>query len=1411
MIPYIKIIVLFTLAALADYAYTQEQLTTEIALAEQQNKQQAAAISHVAQKLLTPAPGQSITSIHTEAITSLFGPSGLNVQPQLLTYINYFYFYLEYVVKRERAAQLITLAQQSGKAFPALLATITNGVVTYDWGKLVASQAQAQLPLPSASSWDLLDSALRLSYTQEHKSWDTLIDTSFWTALTVTTSDIVNSSFWQNYAKFIIKKTIDLDQGLLVARYENERSLFKYLPTIEVAYFNPDFTQLRLSSQITQASLIVSEHTRNRMLAQCTDWRGISNANQLLKAIAAFTATPFYTTAATLSDITSRGATSPFQLDADNKTITFKNIPVPSPTAEQVTCLSMLLTLQALTADLFQGNALDATMRILRVAKQQPSPSFLPYTPNDYNYLLDIRDSATTLRQLPQASTGQVQTVQQTVLPAAQSTALTTAPATAVVQQATLNWVKATGSDVWRKIQQTGEALYASAQDVAEITKDETLTLYYSSGLAQRIQSLPPQTAQQLAQAYQDAARADFSSFQAAIKTIITNAVILTPYGYGGLYLVMQAIGTNILHDPKLSTDVNMLWSSLIDTVADVIAAPFEIGGLVFQNECRLSIQAISLISNVVLGLSGPQTLGPGFRQLGLSILSSVLSEITFIGAKAAEAITSLIQTCGYLIKLLTDLVIDIGAGVEASIDYVAYKLGGSGLNFATYYAQAQTQIGTHRRLIAQVITTGLIVGLTVATGGTGVELIPGLVLALGFGSLMITSGAQEDIQVEQLKQETHEYVQNFRVWTQNKEAITTYQQTAISTELNKKFEAELSNRERMLGFYENFLNSTFNGLLSQKSSLLGSYQAALLTPQPYAQQPVGAVQPVTMTPGDIGSLYGYRTGWLNLNPSQGFAIYAPSRQKISQEIAVSPASVTVPGGQASRFWFLQNSTKDLDQNIDQPLSVELRFKPIYLLQSFYAGLYLGGNPLNQAALMTTRQADPDRAHLAKMIVFKKESATLPVSLGIYEHESDTYQATQGWIPNNFTVPPFNIGTWYHIRATLNARNLTVQVWREGDPLPPPVTLSITPTSQKTMGIIFTGASLEGEILTPNDQKTYQVIDNVYPPYQGALEVNREKTAQATFSSMQHPEFGSFSPTALDTNELLKENYIYTTRATPLAQQMAGKLPQDYVIFGNVNQTTPPTVTDLGASPSASPTGLISLISGDVFDASGTQLPLHLGNVWNIYKNARPTISTANIHQINTAQTTHAQALLGPYKFDSFTLSATGIEDIQQGNFIYTTTTSAVPKDYVLMAPLNPDNTIARSPGTGVPYNPSITGMVSLVSGLLYSKASTQPIESGYTDQLSTYQQVYGPLRKELVDAIETAQAAYQKTQQATQHPAATKPSAPLAPPPISTNEQNISTPQAPPSTIINVPPPPPPAQSISQRQVNASDNEGGW
>ncbi len=144
-------------------------------------------------------------------------------------------------------------------------------------------------------------------------------------------------------------------------------------------------------------------------------------------------------------------------------------------------------------------------------------------------------------------------------------------------------------------------------------------------------------------------------------------------------------------------------------------------------------------------------------------------------------------------------------------------------------------------------------------------------------------------------------------------------------------------------------------------------------------------------------------------------------------------------------------------------------------------------------------------------------------------------------------------------------------------------------------------------------------------------------------------------------------------------------------------------------------------------------------------------------------KTAYANSLKGQFTFGSFTLNASGVDDIKAGLYIYLTNTPEMAdaqgnpiQDYVVMAQLNNQNFPIK---VGIPFDTKTTnGFISLVTGNVYNATSSHAVGSGYTNVYTMYSSKLTPT---LLAAIAKAQIAYKSV-----------PVKPTTPPPTPTTQQ---------------------------------------
>jgi hypothetical protein len=621
-------------------------------------------------------------------------------------------------------------------------------------------------------------------------------------------------------------------------------------------------------------------------------------------------------------------------------------------------------------------------------------------------------------------------------------------------------------------------------------------------------------------------------------------------------------------------------------------------------------------------------------------------------------------------------------------------------------------------------------------------------------------------------------------------------------------------------------------------SSVLGSYWSQILT-----QDTFGMVQ------ADVGSLYGFKTNVYELNPSQGFSLYSAARDSYSQEIAVYPAIALQQDGSLTtvaetKNWFNQKEVALLDKPVSE---VEIKVKAIYLLNSFYIGLYFGGEDINLDDIMKNKKAPLDFGHLAKMAVFKKEDKDQPVTFGVYEHEG------KGWLNKSLESPKFVLGEWYHIKMQLNGTNLNVKVWDDASPEPSATSFVVTvsaDSSQKVIGVISSGASVEYQFVTPKmpvtanpalrpeKQRCALPCDFRNPSWVDIIsESYRESIARPNLDYIMSPTVSNIPLDAVGKMQVLRGQYIYTTKATNLVVE--GKAVEDYVVLCNMEQlvdtysivpnTIGENIVTLNLQVPQASVNMISLVTENAYGSDGSNLSMRLTNVFDNYVAEYGPLTDALQKQIKDLRQNYFNQAMS-FTFGSFKLQAVSKDAIQHGYFIYTTELKDPTKgdlikdtkgnqlnDYFLIAILTndqPPSYVLQRGNPGISYNDLLSnksknyGILSLITGNLYGSTSTTPLTTGFNARIlmRNYENNNGTLPAEIKDALVKTQQFYTDhiaAEGTTTPPDTGKASQGTSSTDMGTKKDNKGTGQG-----TNIPPQNPASESGQERSEEASGGQ---
>ena len=1382
----------------------------------------------------------STKSLNEAAINATFGPQGLQCDATLITYIKNFYFFLEYVTRVECAARLISLARSRGIDFQTK--------IEQSWSAFVTTM------ISTVGSWkqveDLLVNPTLIPSWQECRSsigaqsWQQLATSDFFTSIPLTSASLQRFSAWQNYLRYAITHNFEQDQQNLGRIHLVEQTIFKYLPNLEVAYYDPDFTHLRNASEMLHMSLLLNDRYRRRLVQQANDWLLLAS-NQLYKATQSFAQSMYYMIASTSDNpLAVYTAMASKKLPGSLSQSAIVQAAQDDPSLlDQLIVLAMIKNLHALINYFYDKDHLEKTMAVLASgAISKPTPSLFLYTPDDYLLLDDIAHLHDTFQHVAAQP-------KQTSLP------------TQVCQDQSASLQFSLG-DLW---DDTKDAIKKGWKDVAGATKaavsdiedagkqlaNEARAVGFGSAavfiagfdtlkakdLIQKAQELKNRISSDIHTGMQDlhnVVNQALSTVNDAIDTAKDAAQKAAGWAGG---MVTKGCDT-FINDKEFCTAAGKTFETLTDMGITILTQEARILVVDGGGVLRLATDAVGAIANITADLvtGNYQDLGQdlvqGLKTMAQDAAATILETLSFSLQYFMEQLINAFKLVSYFISMLTRIFIDITTVVTYSITSLAQSLGAP-INAGAITQSLNEALSSHESTIGAAITTGLLLATIPLTGGASTPLvIMGLVAIVGPQLFSVYGSYQEDEQRNQQISEEKDFVANYRTYVNQNKLIYQQEQSAYTAELQAKYQAEISNQNRGLGFLQNSTNANFESIKEQTALLLGNYWADLLTPSKDG-----------LSSADLGSVYGFSTGVYDLNPSQGFSLYNAARSSFSQEIAAAAAVALEQQDQStdstiSQQWFNQRQTALLPSPTD---TVHIRFQGIYTLNTFFIGLYCG-KEINIQNIIATKKAPLDPQHLAVMIVFSQEGAQAPIQLRLYEHEG------AGWL-SKLQGPPFAIGTWYHIKATMQGNAIRCKIWAE--PQEEPTSWQsfgrVGSNTWQTIGLITSGVAAEYQFIEPTvtikpnlslrPANSYcQIPCDPNQPHliPLTLEADRQIEARKLFNYVQNPQLSAQTTLqAIDPITIMKGNYLYRMQTPAISTAKDGSfvVPAQLKTDFQLNVSLVPN--SLGISPRSlfnqqTTPAVVSLVSQQSYTLDGKTAHLYCQNVTEEYIKARPSLSDQVSSNIRQARQTYLQALKA-VTFGQFSLHAASDQDVAGNRFIYTmpllgpdgkniNNDQANPlTDYLIFALVDTTNNtlISQRGNPGISYYDMLSspsnqqGLISLVSGNIYLAASLKPIVSGYrpAQLLNTFTTLYGALSPTITQAINQAQNKYQQivSQQPTQNlPAASG----TASNTISNNDIANPQSQSSASTGTSLPPKPKPAEASLQKRTEAASND---
>ncbi len=631
---------------------------------------------------------------------------------------------------------------------------------------------------------------------------------------------------------------------------------------------------------------------------------------------------------------------------------------------------------------------------------------------------------------------------------------------------------KKAGNAIVRGFVDVGKAIWHGIKAVGE----EVVAMYYATCILPALTGMSPSKAMKHAKEWQSKASKHFAQSTKDMMNTVNDVADTVK----GLASVASTVITSsfALIDSKLGEDLNNLWSK----VADGIINQFRDGADLFIEvnaaTVQLTAQAVELASSVVAGVVAT-TMGQvgvwnsiGAEVVGMAkdVAAAALGYITLTIQQFTDGFKDAMTAVGYFVSAITDYIADIGAAV-AMIGYYGWKDLKDG-NFENDFDNIKGKINDHRRLISSIVTTAILIGVTVATGGAATPFAAGmLAVNVGMMSMNIAGAAQADAEAIDNKKRQHDFVQAYTEYVKNNIEVVKGFKTQETIEQLTQLQAETTNSDRRLIYYQNYLNELFNAEASKKalSSGISTYDTTL------ADSSTGVMK------SDLGSLYGIQTGRMDMSGRGGFALYSQGRQTFSQEAALAPLlspnalTANVIGSQETpqTLWFLQKDLANIPAG--QPLKADVLWRSLYQQEGpFYIGLYLTERSFDIQTVQTlyenySKAINPDNGefipqnfdaawekvdslnrylldfdHLAKMFVVYRTDAPSEAGgqvagstpqLGLYHHElpeKTDIAHKEGWLKTNFTPITFSTNTWYRMQATLDGTKLSVAFWQVG-------------------------------------------------------------------------------------------------------------------------------------------------------------------------------------------------------------------------------------------------------------------------------------------------------------------------------------------------------------------------------------------
>ena len=1173
----------------------------------------------------------------------------------------------------------------------------------------------------------------------------------------------LKSNLWQQHLKMFIADSYNYESTLLKSVHEQEKEIFNYLPTFETAYYSEGYTTIRKGSELVRMFLVLTDNLRSRALENCTDWKNITNTDDLYEAVKTFKASNFYTTAHAFNAVGSSTKTYALQKDnilnkdgtiskgfnkyfginniqnivpkermvhivgvdengnpyltalgnllftfqpassqkyatlSHNKIFytLFKETPegmAPLPLYMELLGLSAIKFLNAQINYLFNSVNLENSIKSLEKINTKTFPTITPYQPEDYIWLKTIN----TLTPEVKPSLTDGTTVQSFFKHLFHS-----------IKHA----FKSVGHDIKTIVYKTGDVF----KDVGEGIKHLATGIYYESGIGALVNHISYSESQKRAGKMFNAVASDIQDAGKNITDIVNATANIAKTTLNEIGTVTGSTLGAILHDPTLGKDFSGVLNAFSDAFINLAKDSTDLLVETGISTVRLTYEAVNIIASTVWdlsvgGIAAGASGGNPFKNLTeegsyfiKDVITSILQTASLIIKEFTDGLKSLMQGVAYITSAITDIIADI-SGTIGALNALTH-----GDNAGDAFKKWKEDVNEHQRLIVGIVTTTVVVAATLApvilSGGSGLAIGIGVgaaALGAGLSAISVIGDNQKDQTAEHQRQHQTAFLNSYKKYVSEDETVVKVFEKLTLAELSLQFESQNDNQEKNLVFFQNYINSNFNKMVSESSYTLGSFY----------NQFMDTDTKNGLSPADPGYLYGIKTDRMNMNPSQGFLTFNKQRNSFSQEIASAPTQISQQqnnislGNQSSlsKFWLQQKDLSNIPKG--SPLEVEVRWRSIYeVSDAFYIGLFVTEKSLNQNIMhalnknyqdalqiqgnnaqqyhdKTWKNLDQfnrellDFDSLSRSFVFFREDGNNTPKLGFYQHEG------LGWSQNTIAPLTYQRGVWYRMKVRIIGKQTSVKCWEEG---------SQEPNWQKTF--------------TTDPARYMSDIQPIpLPKSNNVFSITTQKNTENPLS--KNIPTATIAPKKTDSWKLSNQTNLGIKTTTP---QGSWKLSESNQVIDNSEKWNLSTIKN--SSPYSGSFGVIS---------SGAAVEYEILSP----KNSIETTKERKKNDISIKSYIASQGsplyevdrekewiktvqLLEKPSFGNYKLTSTG--SIAQGIYLYKMSNTLFPEgvsDYVVFASsINTSEKTAS--GIGISPLSKPKAIVSLINGNAYNKEGT--------------------------------------------------------------------------------------------------------